>query len=84
LKNQSADLFRNSVSATHSHSRFAEDGPIQPESSAVPAGTCKENREPAAIQLEAIASRPARRGGLKWRSALDHCCRPSGHKWLPS
>jgi hypothetical protein len=33
LKNQLVELCRNSVSATNSHSRFAEDGPIQPESS---------------------------------------------------
>jgi hypothetical protein len=38
LENQLAELFGNSLSATHSLSRFAEDGPIQPECRAVPAG----------------------------------------------
>jgi hypothetical protein len=37
LENQLADLFGNSFSATHWLSRFAEDGPIQPESRSVPA-----------------------------------------------
>ena len=38
LENQLTDLFGNSFSATHWPSRFAEDGPIQPESSTMPAG----------------------------------------------
>src|SRR5208337_5237499 len=49
LENQSAELFGNSFSATHPLSRFAEDGPIQPESRAVPAGHSVRND-----QIEAL------------------------------
>jgi hypothetical protein len=38
LENQLAELFGNAFSATHSLPRIAEDGPIPPESRAVPAG----------------------------------------------
>src|SRR5208283_2224593 len=38
LENQLAELFGNSFSAPHGLSRFAEEGPIPPESRAVPAG----------------------------------------------
>ena len=38
LENQLAELFGNSFSAPHGRPRFAEEGPIPPESRAVPAG----------------------------------------------